>query len=113
MSVFENELSLDDLIAEAGEQYPDLVVDGVKFLNPMQMGKAQREAFRLAAKVDDSVDDGEDDGEGSFEFIRGVLVVAADDEVKAAALLEKIGDNGAVLSTLSKRYFELNQVGEA
>ena len=111
MSVFKNELSLDDLIAEADEQFPNLTVDGVVFLNPLQMGKVQREAFRLAAESDQGDDD--EDVEESYGFIRSVLTVAAADEVKAGELFDRIGDNGAVLSALSKRYFELNQVGEA
>lgn len=113
---FTNELSLDDLIEEANEDFPNLIVDGVTFLNPMQMEKEQRDAFQEIIKREQDTEedeDGAEDGEDSFDFIRAVLTVAANDEVRAEALLDRIGDNGAVLVTLSKRYFELNRVGEA
>lgn len=112
---FNNELTLDDLIAEANEEYPNLIVAGVTFLNPLQMEGVQRKAFEEAAKRGREEVEGEDEEgeEDTFEYVRAVLVHAADDEVKAGALLEKIGDNMAVLNVLAKRYFALNQVGEA
>lgn len=134
MSDFSNDISLDDLIAEANDRYRNFVVDGVEFLNAMQMSSKERHEFQTALQKfrvavastsrEEDVDEEDVDVlepvevEEDFEAevvqtMRDVLVAAAKDKARAKVLLDKVGDRMAVMNTLFTRYFKVTQVGEA
>ena len=118
---FVNEFSLDDLLAEADAKYPNLVVEGVKFLNPLQMNAGQRAVFRasveslkeLGSDDDEDIPDVDEDDDEGLDAIVTILISASDDEVKASALFDALGDRPAAILVLMDRYWSLNKVGEA
>lgn len=100
-------LDLDAIRAEADAKYLNLMVEGVCFRSVIRMSKDERAEFseRVSARGEDDVD--------IVDFYRCILTLAASDKPAAAALLDRIGDDAAVLDTLVTLYFERTQAGEA
>lgn len=99
-------LDLDAIRAEADAKYLNLMVEGVCFRSVIRMSKDERAEFseRVSARGEE-VD--------IVDFYRGILTLAASDKPAAAALLDRIGDDAAVLDMLVTLYFERTQAGEA
>ena len=99
-------LDLDAIRAEADAKYLNLMVEGVCFRSVIRMSKDERAEFseRVSARGEE-VD--------IVDVYRGILTLAASDKPAAAALLDRIGDDAAVLDMLVTLYFERTQAGEA
>ncbi|WP_165218176.1 phage tail assembly protein [Schaalia sp. ZJ1691] len=107
---FDN-LVLDDIIAEAERQHPDLKVGEVTFRNMLRIGSKDRDRFRkVLAKFSDA-NDGQD--VDALKVYREALTIVADDKDKAEAMFDQVGDNLAVINTLVELYMKRSQVGEA
>lgn len=101
-----NSFTLDDIIAAADAQYGHTEVAGVILQNPMRLTREQRAEF---AGMRDKLSEADD----AADVLKEMLTMVAKPGTGVESLLEKAGDDLAVLMTIFTKYSEGTQAGEA
>jgi hypothetical protein len=113
--------TVDSIRAQAEEKYASTdieLADGsvVSLLNPLRLPKAKRKKLM---SIQDDLDAAEEDEDGNKvevdqeQVLGDAIILVADDEKLAKALLKEVGEDMAVLAEIFSLYTGGTQVGEA
>lgn len=83
----------------------------VKLLNPLRLSKAKRKKLMNIQSELDSDDD--EDAKDQEDVMADAIILVAEDEKLAKALLAEVGDDMAILAEIFSLYTGDAQVGEA